>query len=55
MDLRIKNIVLVGLFNPSFFDKYLFIKNGIVKEEEILDGSIFGIVGGMQLICSRFI
>ena len=54
IDLKIKNIVLVGLFNPNVFDKYFFIKNGIIKEEEILAGSIFGVIGGMQLICSRF-
>jgi hypothetical protein len=54
IDLKVKNIVLVGIFNPSLFDKYFFIKNEIVKEEEILDGSIFGVMGGMQLVCSRF-
>jgi len=54
IDLKIKNIVLVGVFNPNLFDKYFFIKNEIIKEDEILAGSIFGVIGGMQLICSRF-
>ncbi|KXH85821.1 hypothetical protein [Chryseobacterium kwangjuense] len=36
-----KNIVIIGDFKPSNYDKLFFIKNGILKEEEILDGSIF--------------
>lgn len=51
---RIKNIVLVGKFNPASFDKYFFIKNEILKEEEILTGSIFGALGGMQLVSNKY-
>jgi len=54
LDIKVKNIVLVGNFNPSNFDKYFFIKNGIASEEEILKNSVFNALGGMQLVCDRF-
>jgi hypothetical protein len=54
IDLKIKNIVLVGVFNPTLFDKYFFIKNEIINEKDILEGTFFGAIGGMQLICSNF-
>lgn len=53
-DLDVKNIVLVGVFNPSLFDKYFFIKNEIIKEEDILPNSFTLNVGISQLICEKF-
>jgi len=54
-NLGIKNIVLVGLFNVQQLDKYFFIKNEIVKDEDILKGSIFDSIGGVtQLVCENF-
>lgn len=53
---NIKNIVLIGNFQsliPSF-DKYFFIKNNIVAENEILPNSIFDTIGGVQLISNKF-
>lgn len=44
------NIVFVGLFNISLFDKYFFIKNKIFDEEDILSESRFDTVNGIQLI-----
>lgn len=52
--LSVKNIVLVGLFNPALFDKFFFIKYNIIKEEEILPGSNFAAIGMMQLVCNKF-
>ena len=54
LDIKIKNIVLVGKFNPSNFDKYFFIKNGIATEDQILKNSVFNALGGMQLVCEKF-
>ena len=54
IDLKIKNIVLIGAFNPSMFDKYFFIKNNIVKEEDILPTSVFNQPGACQLITEKF-
>ena len=54
LDIKVKNIVLVGNFNPSYFDKYFFIKNGIASEEEILKNSVFNALGVMQLVCDKF-
>lgn len=39
--LKVQDIVLLGLFNPAKFDRYTFIKNKILKEEEIEQSSIF--------------
>ena len=39
--LKIQDIVLIGLFNPSKFDRYTFIKNKIFKENDISDTSVF--------------
>ncbi|KQB43457.1 hypothetical protein RCH33_559 [Flavobacterium daejeonense] len=39
--LKVQDIVLIGLFNSSKFDRYTFIKNNIFKEDEILNSSIF--------------
>ncbi len=36
-----QDIVLIGLFNPSKFDRHTFIKNKILKEDEILNNSLF--------------
>jgi len=52
--LLLKNIVLVGLFNPSFFDKYFFIKNNIANESEILGNSSFNAIGAVQLVTNEF-
>src|SRR3990172_6344791 len=53
--LGVKNLVLVGLFTPNTFDKYFFIKNNIVTEEEILPISIFDPVGGyIELVTNKF-
>jgi len=35
--LQVENIVLVGGFNSTLFDKYFFIKHNIVKENEIIE------------------
>lgn len=53
---KVKNVVLVGNFltNVPTFDKYFFIKNNIVAENEILAGSIFDPIGGVQLVTSKF-
>ena len=47
---RVKNVVFVGSFNPALFDKYFFIKNDIVKEEEILPNSIFESFGIINIL-----
>ena len=39
--LKVQDIVLIGLFNPAKFDRYTFIKNKIIKEEDIEHSSIF--------------
>lgn len=36
-----KNIVFVGVFQPSKFDKFFFIKNNIFSEDEILEPTVF--------------
>ncbi|AKK73664.1 hypothetical protein OK18_14580 [Chryseobacterium gallinarum] len=36
-----KNIIMIGDFKPSNYDKLFFIKNEILKEDEILESSIF--------------
>jgi len=40
-ELKIRNIVLVGAFDIFGFDRYFFIKNGIVTDEQITDKSVF--------------
>jgi hypothetical protein len=52
--LRIKNIVLVGLFPIQNFDKYFFIKNKIASDEEISTLSVFNALNGVQLNTDRF-
>jgi|ERR1035437_385705 hypothetical protein len=52
-ELKIRNIVLVGLFNPLGFDKYFFVKNGIVSEEQIMQNSIF-LPQLVQIVTSNF-
>ena len=52
--LQVKNIVFVGFFEISKFDKYFFIKNNIVEENEILEGSRFDTIGGIQIFCQKF-
>lgn len=39
--LAVKNIVIVGDFNPGLFDKYFFIKHSILLEQDILETSHF--------------
>ena len=39
--LTVKNIVLIGEFQPSKFDKYYFLKNNIFEEHEISEESLF--------------
>lgn len=41
IQLVVKNIVVIGNFNPLKFDKYFFLKNNIFEENEILETSIF--------------
>lgn len=41
LSLTVKNIVIVGIFKPSKFDKYFFLKNNIFEEGEIAETSIF--------------
>ena len=36
-----KNIVLIGEFKPSKFDKFYFIKNQLLNEDDFLEGSVF--------------
>lgn len=36
-----KNIVFIGEFKPSKFDKLYFIKNELLSEDDFLEGSIF--------------
>jgi hypothetical protein len=48
-----KNIVLVGSFNTLQFDKFFFIKNGIVREEDILPNSLFS-PNGIQILTPEF-
>jgi hypothetical protein len=52
--LFIKNIVLAGAFGLPIFDKYFFIKNNIIKEEEMLVGTIFDAIGAIQVVCKKF-
>jgi hypothetical protein len=40
-ELKIRNIVVVGSFNPISFDKYFFVKNGIMTEEQITPNCMF--------------
>jgi len=40
-DLKIRNIVLVGLFNLNDFDKYFFIKNEILAEGDFQNNYIY--------------
>jgi len=49
--LNVKNIVLVGDFRSSIpnIDKYFFIKNDILNEDEILPISRFDSIGGSQI------
>lgn len=36
-----KNIVFIGDFKPSKFDKFYFIKNQLLNEDDFLEGSVF--------------
>jgi len=36
-----KNVVFIGEFKPTLFDKLYFIKKGIISEEEFLPNSLF--------------
>lgn len=40
-ELKVRNIVVVGMFNPLVFDKYFFIKNGLVPEELLSQKQVF--------------
>lgn len=53
-ELNFKNIVLAGVFNPAIFDKYYFIKNNVVGEDEILSSSVFDPSNTIQLISNKF-
>jgi|GEM_PF-3333918 len=52
--LRQRNVVLIGGFNPAFFDKYFFITNDILKDEEIQPSSQFLGIGGVQVISEKY-
>lgn len=52
-ELKIRNIVLVGLFNPLTFDKYFFIKNGIILEDQPLHNQLF-LPDFVQLVTPNF-
>lgn len=54
LDIKIRNIVLVGLFQINYFDKYFFFKNGFVSEDEILPNSTFGNLGIVNLHTPKF-
>src|ERR1700761_4749086 len=51
---KIKNIVLIGTFDSSIFDKHYFIKNEILKEEEILSNSSFDSFVGPSIVTAKF-
>ena len=51
--LAIKNIVAVGILQPSKFDKYFFISNNIIQDNEILPNSIFN-PEVIQILTRRF-
>jgi hypothetical protein len=54
-DLKVRNIVLVGNFNITAFDKYFFIKNQIVSENDIAPNSVFANSQGIaQLFTNKF-
>ena len=48
-----QSIVLVGIFNPLFFDRYFFIKNQIVVEENINEYT-FSVAELSQLMTTHF-
>ena len=48
-----QSIVLVGIFNPLFFDRYFFIKNQIVVEENINEHT-FSVAELSQLMTTHF-
>lgn len=53
MSLTVRNLVIVGDFIPSKFDKYYFLKNNIFNEEDILEQSVF--VGEFcQLLTNKY-
>ena len=41
LELKIRNIVLIGAFNPLGFDRHFFVKNGMVSDIEIDEKSVF--------------
>jgi len=53
-ELKVKNIVFAGVFDLSIFDKYFFIKNEILKEEDILIGSVFNKDDTIQVLTENF-
>lgn len=54
LDIKIRNIVIVGIFDTNFFDKFFFFKNKFVSEEEILDNSSFNNLGLVNLVTPKF-
>ena len=51
----LRSVVIVGLFHVSDFDKYFFVKTGIVSAEEWeLDEAFFEAAGMVQLTCPNF-
>lgn len=40
-ELKIRNIVLIGSFNPIAYDRYFFVKNEIVTDEQITEKCVF--------------
>jgi hypothetical protein len=53
---QVKNIVLLGNFQAVIpnLDKYFFIKNGIISENEIMGNSYFDTIGGVQMVSNKF-
>jgi len=55
IDLKVKNIVLVGSFNVSLFDKYFFIKNQIIDETDLQPNSFLSMGNfGAQVVNRKF-
>lgn len=53
-ELNTKNIVLAGVFEVPYFDKHFFIKNEIVKEDEIVPTFTIFESAHVQLFAQKF-
>lgn len=46
----LQSFVIVGAYNPRNFDKHFFIKNEVIQENEMNDGTIFDAIGAIQVL-----